>query len=355
MAAAGASPAASSLHRRAAELIRDWKQLSKFKLSALVVATSGAGFVAGSGEQVHWSKLAWTALGTMGAAASANTLNQWYEVQRDSLMMRTRNRPLPQGRVTPRHALAFALVTGVSGVAILYWKTNATTAALGAANIGLYAGVYTPLKAVSMANTWVGAMVGAIPPLMGWAAASGGLDAGSAALAAALYFWQLPHFLSLAWLCRGDYAKGGYRMLSLLDATGRRTAACCLRNSLYLMPAGLLAYQLGVASSWFATEAGIMAGIMAITAARFYRNPSNTSAKGLFRASLLYLPVFMVGLVIHRTPERRLGQSAAVVDGRTDSTAPFDECSSSGRPRGEGELQPAFAPPFPLLPLPHRD
>jgi heme O synthase-like polyprenyltransferase len=170
---------------------------------------------------------------------------QLYEVKRDALMMRTRNRPLPQGRVTPRHALAFALATGIGGVSILYWKVqrlaacmphacrcrrpgfdcrakrplclsiymchahhpsslqpmrltlhrrlqaNATTAALGGANIGLYAGVYTPLKAVSMANTWVGAVVGAIPPLMGWAAASGSLDAGAAALAAALYFWQV--------------------------------------------------------------------------------------------------------------------------------------------------------------------
>lgn len=186
----------------------------------------------------------------------------------------------------------------------------------------LYAGIYTPLKVVSIANTWVGAWVGAVPPLMGWAAASGRLDPGSAVLASALYFWQvcfnnkywypeliylsdviccvgqdsvqttlrslclnklncfecsiplslsstmcllrltlqMPHFMALAWLCKEDYALGGYRMLSLIDATGRRTAACAVRNSLYLLPAGCLAAYLGVTTPVFSTEAAIMTG-----------------------------------------------------------------------------------------------
>ncbi|CAI5526503.1 unnamed protein product, partial [Closterium sp. Naga37s-1] len=209
--------------------------------SLLVVATAAAGFVMGSGDNVDWAGLGWTSLGTFLAAASANTWNQVYEVANDALMKRTRGRPLPAGRMTRQHAIAWGLLTGASGLAILATQTNSMTAGLGAANILLYAGVYTPLKQLHIANTWVGAVVGAIPPLMGWAAASGGLDWGAGVLAGALYLWQMPHFLALAWLCRKDYAAGGYRMLSLADPTGRRTAAAALRNCCYMLPLGLAA------------------------------------------------------------------------------------------------------------------
>ncbi|KAK9833996.1 hypothetical protein WJX81_001861 [Elliptochloris bilobata] len=256
----------------------------------------------GSGDAVDWRSLAWASLGTFGCAAAANTLNQVYEVANDALMKRTMRRPLPTGRVSPRHALAFASVTGAAGVAILYYKANALTAGLGAANIALYAGVYTPLKVVSCANTWLGAAVGAVPPLMGWAAAAGTLEPGAGVLAAALYFWQLPHFLALAWLCRGDYAAGGYRMLSLVDATGRRTAACALRNCAYLVPVGFAAVWLGVATPTFGGGAALLAGVFALPAAAFYQAPSNAAARTLFRASLAYLPLFMAGLIASRVP-----------------------------------------------------
>ena len=156
-----------------------FKQLSKARLSALVVLSAAAGFVAGSGEDVEWSKLGWTSFGTFACAASANSLNQIYEVEKDKLMKRTRNRPLPTGKITRANALVWAVGAGFVGCASLYATSNGTTAALGAANIALYAGVYTPLKQISMWNTWVGALVGAVPPLMGWAAASGSLRARS--------------------------------------------------------------------------------------------------------------------------------------------------------------------------------
>ncbi|CAI5973248.1 unnamed protein product [Closterium sp. NIES-65] len=242
-----AVPAAGAAAGRAAG-VSVWKhygrcyyELSKTRLSLLVVATAAAGFVMGSDDRVDWAGLGWTSLGTFLAAASANTWNQVYEVANDALMKRTRGRPLPAGRMTRQHAIAWGLLTGASGLAILATQTNSMTAGLGAANIALYAGVYTPLKQLHIANTWVGAVVGAIPPLMGWAAASGGLDAGAAVLAGALYLWQMPHFLALAWLCRKDYAAGGYRMLSLADPTGRRTAAAALRNCCYMLPLGLAA------------------------------------------------------------------------------------------------------------------
>jgi protoheme IX farnesyltransferase len=283
-------------------LFHDYKQLSKFRLSALVVSTAAAGYAAGSKEGINWQGMGWTCLGTMLASSSANALNQAYERVNDGQMRRTLNRPLPAGRMSRAHALAFAAITGAGGVWLLLEKTNETTAALGAANIALYAAVYTPLKQLSVLNTWVGAVVGAVPPLMGWAAASGGLDVGAAILASGLYFWQMPHFMALAWLCRADYAAGGYKMLSLIDPTGKRTAACALRNCMYLLPLGALATYLGVTTPYFAYESAFITGGMLLTAAKFYSSPSQRNARLLFRASLLHLPIFMIAFLLHRRP-----------------------------------------------------
>ncbi|KAG2482351.1 hypothetical protein HYH03_018701 [Edaphochlamys debaryana] len=293
-----AAPAGTGLRR----LIHDYKQLSKFKLSSLVVFTAGAGFVAASGESVDWAKLAWTSLGTLGAAACANTLNQVYEVENDRCMTRTRNRPLPAGRLGRAHALVFAAVCGAAGVWLLSEKANPLTAALGAANILLYAGIYTPLKQVTIWNTWVGAIVGAIPPLMGWAAATGQLDAGSSVLAAALFFWQMPHFLALAWMCKADYAAGGFRMISMVDASGRRTAMAALRHSFYIAPIGLLAVLAGFASEPFAWECLGLSAVLAYGSASFLAAPSQASARKLFKGSLIYLPLLLTFLGVHRLP-----------------------------------------------------
>lgn len=168
------------------------------------------------------------------------------------------------------------------------------------ANIGLYAGIYTPLKQVSLTNTYVGALVGAVPPLMGWAAAAGDLNLGSTVLAAGLFFWQLPHFMALAWLCREDYARGGYRMLSVVDASGHRVAACCFRNCIYLFPLGMAAVALGVTDYPFAYVSALVTGGLCATAGVFYQSPTTANARLLFRASLLHLPVWMVGLMAYR-------------------------------------------------------
>ena len=221
-----------------------------------MTSTAAAGYASASEERIDWGGMGWTCAGTMLAAASANALNQVYEIVNDGRMKRTANRPLPGGRMSRLHALAFAALAGVGGVWLLAEKTNNTAAALGAANIFLYAAVYTPLKQISVVNTWIGAVVGAVPPLMGWAAASGGLDVGAIILASGVYFWQLPHFMALAWMCRADYLAGGYRMLSLIDPTGKRTAACALRNCFYLLPLGALATWLGVTTPYFAYESG---------------------------------------------------------------------------------------------------
>eukprot|EP00884_Botryococcus_braunii_P009065 jgi/Botrbrau1/1815/Bobra.146_1s0013.1 len=300
-------PSASTMQASGTVRLKDlpaiYKQLSKFRLSFLVMTTATAGFIAGSGEKVDWAKAGWTSAGTFCCAAAANTLNQVYEVANDKLMKRTSRRPLPMGKVTRGHALAFAGSMGLAGISILISKTNELAAGLGAGNILLYAAVYTPLKVVSISNTWVGALVGAVPPLLGWAAASGSLPPASVPLAAALYFWQLPHFLSLAYICREDYARGGYRMLTLTDITGRRTGACALRNALYLLPLGLAATWLGLTTPPFAYESTIASGVFAMMAATFWGTPGTASARLVFRASLLYLPAWMGALLVHRIPQ----------------------------------------------------
>lgn len=295
-------PSFSALVSAAKAQLQCYFELSKVRLSLLVVTTASAGYVMGSPETVDFSGLAWTSLGTMMAAASANSLNQIFEISNDSVMKRTMKRPLPSGRMTRNHALVWAVSVGAAGISLLAYKANDLTAGLGAANIGLYAFLYTPLKQLHPINTWVGALVGALPPLMGWTAAAGQLDPGAYVLASALFIWQIPHFMALAWLCRNDYIAGGYKMLSINDATGRRTAATALRNCFYLAPLGFLAAYCGTTSSTFAYENLLLTAGMTAGAITFYRQPSTQSARTLFRYSLLYLPLFMTAMLVHRLP-----------------------------------------------------
>lgn len=207
--------------------------------------------------------------------------------------------------------------------------------------------MYTPLKAVSLVNTYVGALVGAVPPLMGWAAAAGSLNLGSAVLAAGLYFWQLPHFLALAWMCREDYARGGYQMLSVVDATGRRVAACCFRNCIYLFPLGAAAVALGVTSYPFAYYSALVTGGLCATAGVFYQSPTMPHARLLFRASLLHLPLWMAGLIAYRRPDAHVCANWQGFDAnvarwrRREVVADF-----------AGAAPTLYPAPFPFLPAP---
>lgn len=290
------------------------------------------------------------------------------EVKNDSLMKRTMRRPLPSGRLSRHHAIMWAVGMGVSGVSLLAYKANLLTAGLGAANIGLYSLIYTPLKQIHPINTWVGAVVGAIPPLMGWSGAAGHLDPGAYVLAAGLYFWQLPHFMALAWLCKKDYAIGGYKMLSLLDTTGKRTAAVALRNSVYLIPLGLAATYLGVTSNYFAYENVALTMAMAASSAAFYLKPTSETARKTFRFSLIYLPFLMVAMLVHRVPNKNvetqnLKQEKVKRISLADRLIATKQKEAARREIDwRGELRPEHMPmppvaylsaaPFPFLPLP---
>ncbi|KAL6650662.1 hypothetical protein ACP70R_009587 [Stipagrostis hirtigluma subsp. patula] len=362
-AAAAVSQQAGSVSEALRHYGRCYWELSKARLSALVVATSGAGYVLGSGNIVDIAGLCFTCTGTMMVAASANTLNQVFEIKNDAKMKRTMRRPLPSGRISPAHAAMWATSVGVAGTALLAWKANGLAAGLAASNLVLYAFVYTPLKQIHPINTWVGAIVGAIPPLLGWAAASTELSLNSMILPAALYYWQIPHFMALAYLCRNDYLAGGYRMFSFADPTGKRTAWVSLRNCLYMLPLGLFAYNWGLTSEWFSLEASLLTLGLTVGALSFVLEPTQKSARRMFYGSLLYLPAFMAGLLLHRLPneqkEHNLAQTNEL-DGVLYGTDLQDEERARqkrenrkpSRVQSRPPVAYASVAPFPFLPVP---
>ncbi|KAF4323272.1 hypothetical protein BBO99_00001532 [Phytophthora kernoviae] len=293
------APIANALSMPLKERLEIYSQLSKSRLSALVVLTTGAGFLMAGGP-ISWGSFAAATLGTSLAAASANTFNQCWEVELDAKMQRTHRRPLPSGRITRTHALTFGAATATASTAILAAGCSPLVASLGAFNIGLYALVYTPMKMHSEWNTWVGSVVGAIPPIMGWAAATGTMFAPEAALHAYLmYCWQMPHFFALSWRSRKDYRRGGYKMVACNDATGSRSAALALRYSYYMGAIPILAALTESTSYMFAVEGTVVNAYTIYLAHKFYANPTNATAQKVFLASLWYLPVIMGCMVLH--------------------------------------------------------
>ena len=283
-------------------IIRSLGELSKFKLSALVVLTTLSGnLMAVTGtSSVDPGHLALTLMGTALCSFSANTFNQWAESPLDSQMPRTQNRPLPRLIFTPFAAFNWALLTGGVGLGILGWGVNTVAAGLAGATIAMYAGVYTPLKRISILNTWVGALVGAIPPLIGWAAACPVLTPSAFILPAVLFCWQFPHFNALSWNLRAEYARAGYRMTSVINPL--LNARVALRYSLALVPITLAATPLGVSltTSTFALTGNIVNLPLIWLALQFWSNPSRRSARFLFFASLFHLPVFLTLLFVHK-------------------------------------------------------
>ncbi|KAI1474172.1 hypothetical protein K445DRAFT_74044 [Daldinia sp. EC12] len=246
--------------------------------------------------------------GTALCSASANALNMLYELAWDAKMTRTRNRPLVRGLLSERRALVFAVIAAVAGVGSLYFGVNPTVAFLGAANIALYAGVYTPMKRVSWLNTWVGAVIGGIPPLMGWAAAAGESATGDGSFrellfttdaiggwlfAALLFAWQFPHFMALSWPIREEYKATGYKMLCWINPA--RNGRVALRYSLVFIPLSVGLCAVGVTEWSFAVTSLPVNLWLAREALRFWKDEGfKGSARGLFWASVWHLPAFMV-------------------------------------------------------------
>ncbi|TDG97810.1 hypothetical protein EPR50_G00211740 [Perca flavescens] len=290
---------------REARLDRQWKEmkvdvadlpdiyakLAKIKLTALVVTSAAAGYAM---APVPFDPLIFfvSSLGTALASCTANSINQYFEVPFDSNMNRTKNRPLVRGQISPLHAVSFALACGIPGVALLTLAVNPLTGFLGALNIFLYTCCYTPLKRLSITNTWVGAVVGAIPPVMGWTAATGCLEPGALLMGGFLYSWQFPHFNALSWNLREDYSRGGYRMMSVTHPGMCKRVA--LRHSVGLIGLSTLAPVLDVTTWTFPVISLPINVYISYLAFRFYHKGDRSNARKLFFCSLWHLPMLLL-------------------------------------------------------------
>ncbi|XP_037024831.1 protoheme IX farnesyltransferase, mitochondrial [Bradysia coprophila] len=279
------------------KLGKHYLMLSKSRLTSLVVITSMAGY-AMAPAPFELSTFILCSVGTGLCSAAANSINQYHEVPFDAQMSRTKNRVLVKGILTPLHAIGFAIGAASTGICMLYYGVNGLTAALGAANLILYTSIYTPMKRFSILNTWVGSIVGAIPPVMGWVGCSGTIDAGAWILAGLLYAWQFPHFNALSWNLRPDYSRAGYRMMAVTNpALCRRTA---LRYTVALGVLSCAAPIFDVTNLWFAFETLPLNAYFAYLAWRFYKNSDSGTSRKLFRFSLLHLPALMILFLLNK-------------------------------------------------------
>ncbi len=300
-------------------------ELSKARLSALVLLTTAVGFVmatpavVGGSSRIDWLRLLLTIAGTALAAGGANALNQFLEMRRDGLMHRTRRRPLPSGALSPAHGLLFGLAAAYAGLGVLGLAVSLQAAGLALATILIYLLLYTPLKTRSTLNTLVGAVCGAIPPMIGWVAASGSLDRGAWILGGLLFVWQIPHFLALAWMYRDDYARGGFKMLPGLDPTGRLTGQVVVLTSLGLLPLGLAVTLRGLAGPVYAVGSMVLGAWFVYVGARLYARPSDAGARRLFLASIAYLPLLLCLMILDRkTPPLHLSTPVVTVTADLD-------------------------------------
>jgi protoheme IX farnesyltransferase len=283
--------------------LKVFSELFKARLTLLVLLTTLMGFFLGSPEGVSGWLCIHALGGTSLLAAGAAALNQWIEREHDALMRRTASRPIPSGRMDTTVVLALGVGTSVAGLVWLAVWVNLLTAFLGAITLATYLFLYTPLKRITVLNTLVGAIPGALPPLMGWTAATGSLSPKGWALFAILFFWQLPHFMAIAWIYREEYSKAGFRMLSGIDPDGRRSAASAIRNTIALILVSLVPFLQGVSGRIYLSTALILGGLFLVHAVRFAILLDIPSARRLFFSSILYLPVLLTFLVIDRTKE----------------------------------------------------
>ena len=275
-------------------------ELFKMRLTALVLLTTLVGFYLGSRAPVSWVLMFNTLFGTAMLASGAAALNQLFERDHDAKMRRTQDRPLPSGRLTADAVMMIGSACGILGLVYLALTVNLITAALGALTIGSYLFVYTPLKRITTLNTVIGAIPGALPPLMGWTAARGEISAEGWSLFAVLCFWQLPHFLAIAWMYRDQYAKAGFVMLPVVDPTGERTGRQALSHTLGLLPVSLFPFLFKMVGPVYLVGAVVLGLAFLWCAYQFSRQLTLQRARMLFFASIIYLPSLLTLMVLDK-------------------------------------------------------
>jgi len=283
-----------------ASAVSVYAELFKARLTTLVLVTTLVGYYAGASGAMDYWKMLHAMLGTALVACGAAALNQLLERREDARMRRTENRPLPSGRLTPDQVLVAGAALSAGGLLYLAYAVNLLTSFLGAATLASYLFVYTPLKRVTTLNTLIGAVPGAIPPLMGWTAARGEVSAAGWSLFAILFLWQLPHFMAIAWLYREDYARAGFKMLPIADPDGRKTAGQAVWHAMGLLPVSLFPALLKVSGVVYFFGALALSTAYLVFAIQFARHLTPERARQLFLASLAYLPLLLGLLVLDK-------------------------------------------------------
>ncbi len=294
---AAAIPSTENVGTRSRPVL-DFVELVKARLTLLVLLTTAVGFYLGTVGSFQARPFLNVMLGTSLAAAAAAALNQWWERRLDALMHRTRERPIPAGRMSATLGFLVGIILAVAGVVYLALTCNWLSAFLAAVTIAVYIFAYTPLKRITTANTLVGAIPGALPPVIGWAAARGNVQGAAWSLFAILFCWQMPHFFAIAWMYREDYARGGFHMLSRDDDSGVRSASQGVLFSMLLLILSGIPTYIGLTNWNYVPVALALGGWFVVMAMRFHRKKTRESARALFLTSIAYLPLLLLALVL---------------------------------------------------------
>jgi protoheme IX farnesyltransferase len=281
--------------------VKDYLALTKPRITWLILMSTGVGYFFGARGGWHWLTLIHTIIGTGLIASGTAALNQWYERAADAKMKRTQMRPLPSGRISATNALVFAILISVAGFIELFLAVNALTGWLGLFTLLSYLFVYTPLKQRSPHSTTIGAIPGAMPPLIGYAAASGTLTWDAWILFAILFVWQFPHFYAIAWMYREDYERAGIRMLPVVEPDGESTARRILLYSLILIPISMVPKFLSMTGNLYLVGAVALGLLFLYAAVRVSFDRSRLQARRVLLASVIYLPV-LYGLMLFSRP-----------------------------------------------------
>ncbi len=280
--------------------IRDYVSLTKPRLLYSVLFSTALGFVLPQDNLITFLPLVYLLLGTAFTGGGAHALNQWMETIPDSKMSRTKCRALPMGRVSRNEALIFGIITVILGITTLWLALNILTAAIGCLTLVSYIFVYTPLKQRTIANTWFGGITGALPPVMGWTAACNELNWEVIPIFALLYFWQLPHFFAIAWMYRQDYERSGFKMLSVVDHSGQRTAVQMLLNVFLLIISSISIYVIGQGSLLYLISSFFLGLWFLLEIFYFWIERSIVNSRKVFQTSIIYLLVLINILIFEQ-------------------------------------------------------
>lgn len=282
------------------ERVKDFTELVKFRLSLLVAFTSAFGFVLASNGPIDWVTLAIVSIGGLLVSGASITLNQIAEREYDALMERTKNRPLPTGRISVQDAYIFAAVLSIIGFGMLLLYTNLLTTLLSVVSMVLYSFVYTPMKRVGPLAVLVGAIPGALPPLLGWTAATGMITAEALIIFGIQFIWQFPHFWAIAWVADEDYKKAGFKMLPLGGKKDFNTAVQIMTYTMFLIPLGLLPAKLGITGMNSAMVATICGVLFLGQTFKLMRHRNRKSALKIMFGSFLYLPIVQIAYLLDK-------------------------------------------------------